>query len=161
MKTLQLTPLCCRIKMPFHRSQRSPLTVIDEWTEALHFEMDAKIQHTRIATRDHRRQQQFSIGLTHDLCAQAILFYDNLVSIDNYKVEFRNERAMRFGFINFLALTGFSLSAIDESAKKEGRRLLNLKLEVENSLTWTSKTLLTCSSSTWCVIGICDQASTT
>jgi len=50
---------------------------------------------------------------------QAILFYDNLVSIDNYKEEFRDERAKRFSFINFLASTNFGLSTIDELAKRE------------------------------------------
>lgn len=50
---------------------------------------------------------------------QAILFYDDLVSLDNYKEEFRDSRAKQFDFINFLSPEQYGLPYIDELAKKE------------------------------------------
>jgi len=50
---------------------------------------------------------------------QAILFYDDLVTIDNYKEEFRDIRMKRFGFINFLSSNSYGLPEIDKLAKKE------------------------------------------
>lgn len=54
---------------------------------------------------------------------QAILFYDDLVSIDNYKQEFRDARVKQFAFINFLAPDSFGLSVIDELARKEAESI--------------------------------------
>lgn len=54
---------------------------------------------------------------------QAILFYDDLVSIDNYKEEFREARAKKFGFVNFLAPSSCSLGVIEETAKAEAESI--------------------------------------
>lgn len=61
-----------------------------------------------------------------DLCAfenfiQAVLFYDELVSLDNYKNEFREKRIEKFEFINFLRPEDLNLHEIDELAKREAK----------------------------------------
>jgi len=50
---------------------------------------------------------------------QAILFYDDLISIDNYKEEFKDARAKEFGFLRFVSPEECGLKAIDELAKNE------------------------------------------
>jgi hypothetical protein len=54
---------------------------------------------------------------------QAILFYDDLVSIDNYKAEFAESRARDFSFVNFLAPDQYGLAEIDGLAKAEARAI--------------------------------------
>lgn len=43
---------------------------------------------------------------------QAILFYDNLICIDNYKEEYREARKEKFDFINFLSESDYDLSKL-------------------------------------------------
>lgn len=50
---------------------------------------------------------------------QATLFYDELVSIDNYKNEFREKRIEKFEFIKFLRAEDLGLHEIDELAKHQ------------------------------------------
>lgn len=50
---------------------------------------------------------------------QAILFYDNLVCIDNYKDEHKSSRIKEFGFIRFLSPTELELDQFETSAKAE------------------------------------------
>jgi hypothetical protein len=50
---------------------------------------------------------------------QAILFYDDLVTIDNYKEQFRESRSREFAFINFLPPDRFGLPEIDSLSRKE------------------------------------------
>ena len=50
---------------------------------------------------------------------QAILFYDELVCIDNYKQEHKEARKKQFGFVNFLSPSDFGLDQIEEKAKSE------------------------------------------
>ncbi len=50
---------------------------------------------------------------------QAILFYDDLVCIDNYKIKYREKRAKKFNFIKFLPTTEFNLDQINTLAKAE------------------------------------------
>jgi hypothetical protein len=52
---------------------------------------------------------------------QAILFYDDLVCIDNYKQEHKESRKNEFDFINFLSPADFQLDQIEEKAKSEAR----------------------------------------
>lgn len=54
---------------------------------------------------------------------QAILFYDDLICIDNYKPEFREERKKDFNFIRFLSEEDYNLSEIDKIAKQEARQI--------------------------------------
>lgn len=50
---------------------------------------------------------------------QAILFYDDLICVDNYKDQFRDDRAKLFDFIRFLSPTCFDLSQVEEYARAE------------------------------------------
>ena len=50
---------------------------------------------------------------------QAILFYDDLVCIDNYKEQHKKEREEQFGFIKFLSPDDYHFGEIEEQAKKE------------------------------------------
>lgn len=52
---------------------------------------------------------------------QAILFYDELVCIDNYKQEHKEARKKEFDFVNFLSPADFQLDQIEEKAKSEAR----------------------------------------
>jgi hypothetical protein len=54
---------------------------------------------------------------------QAILFYDNLICIDNYKDEYREARKEKFGFINFLSESDHDLSKLDMIAKTEAQQI--------------------------------------
>lgn len=54
---------------------------------------------------------------------QAILFYDDLICVDNYKPEFKQSRASKFDFIRFLSEDDFDLRRIDSLAKKQARAL--------------------------------------
>lgn len=54
---------------------------------------------------------------------QAILFYDELICIDNYKSEFREERKKDFDFIRFLSEKDYNLSEIDKLAMQEARQI--------------------------------------
>lgn len=54
---------------------------------------------------------------------QAILFYDELICIDNYKPEFREERKQEFDFIRFLSEDDYNLSEINRVAKEEARQI--------------------------------------
>ena len=50
---------------------------------------------------------------------QAILFYDDLICIDNYKEKYKKERAERFDFIRFISPDDFQLEVIESKAKQE------------------------------------------
>ncbi|WP_248136399.1 hypothetical protein [Acinetobacter radioresistens] len=52
---------------------------------------------------------------------QAILFYDDLICIDNYKPEFKEQRKIDFNFIRFLNEDEYNLLEINELAKKRGQ----------------------------------------
>lgn len=54
---------------------------------------------------------------------QAILFYDDLICIDNYKQEHRDQRISTFDFVRFLAPSEFGLSQIDSLAQREARSI--------------------------------------
>ena len=59
-----------------------------------------------------------------DLCAlenflQGNLFYDDLLCIDNYKPEHRDNRKQQFPYLRFLAPTEFGLEDVDAVAHKE------------------------------------------
>lgn len=54
---------------------------------------------------------------------QAILFYDNLICIDNYKEEYREARKEKFDFINFLSESDYDLSKLDKIAKTEAQQI--------------------------------------
>lgn len=54
---------------------------------------------------------------------QAILFYDDLICVDNYKKEHREKRISKFDFIRFLSESDFNLTQIDDFAKAEARRI--------------------------------------
>ncbi|APJ17143.1 TPA: hypothetical protein ACRTM4_003514 [Aeromonas hydrophila] len=59
---------------------------------------------------------------------QAILFYDDLICIDNYKKEYKAERAIDFNFIRFLSPTDTGLADIEKMAQAEAR-LIQPKLK--------------------------------
>lgn len=50
---------------------------------------------------------------------QAILFYDELVCIDNYKDEYREQRKDQFDFIRFISPEEINFDQIEEKAKSE------------------------------------------
>lgn len=52
---------------------------------------------------------------------QAILFYDDLVCIDNYKEEHQKERGEVFNFIKFISPTDYQLDSFSEKAKIESK----------------------------------------
>ncbi|WP_312255820.1 hypothetical protein [Stutzerimonas nitrititolerans] len=52
---------------------------------------------------------------------QAILFYDDLICIDNYKEEHRDSRIKNFDFIRFLAPNSYGLDQVDALSKKKAR----------------------------------------
>jgi hypothetical protein len=54
---------------------------------------------------------------------QAILFYDDLICIDNYKEEYREDRIKQFDFIRFISESDFDFSKIDEHAKAEANSI--------------------------------------
>lgn len=54
---------------------------------------------------------------------QAILFYDDLVCIDNYKQEHRDQRISTFDCVRFLAPNDYGLSQIDSLAQTEARSI--------------------------------------
>lgn len=59
-----------------------------------------------------------------DLCAvenflQGILFYDDLLCIDNYKPEHSESRQKQFPYLRFIAPADFGLSEVEELARKE------------------------------------------
>lgn len=59
-----------------------------------------------------------------DLCAvenflQGILFYDDLLCIDNYKPEHSENRQRQFPYLRFLAPGEFGLTEVEELARKE------------------------------------------
>ncbi|ECQ8978368.1 hypothetical protein ACDT65_000879 [Salmonella enterica subsp. enterica] len=54
---------------------------------------------------------------------QAILFYDELICVDNYKKEHRDKRIVKFDFIKFLSESDFELSTLDRLAKAEARQI--------------------------------------
>lgn len=54
---------------------------------------------------------------------QAILFYDDVVSIDNYKEEYKDSRVKKFDFIRFLDADKFGLSKVDDLAKIEAQHI--------------------------------------
>lgn len=54
---------------------------------------------------------------------QAILFYDDLVCIDNYKEEHREKRINDFNFIRFLSPNSYGLDQIDTLAQKQARSI--------------------------------------
>ena len=54
---------------------------------------------------------------------QAILFYDELICVDNYKDEHREARKSKFDFIRFLSEEDFELAKLDQLAKKEARQI--------------------------------------
>lgn len=53
---------------------------------------------------------------------QAILFYDDLICIDNYKEEHRDSRIKNFDFIRFLSPNSYGLDQIEAlSQSKQGQ----------------------------------------
>lgn len=50
---------------------------------------------------------------------QAILLYDDLVCIDNYKKEYRDKRRKIFEFISFLSPKDYALGPVEELAKSQ------------------------------------------
>jgi hypothetical protein len=59
-----------------------------------------------------------------DLCAvenflQGILFYDDLLCIDNYKPEHMQSRQQQFPYLRFLAPSDFGLTDVEELARRE------------------------------------------
>lgn len=67
---------------------------------------------------------QNSDTINGDLCAlenflQGVLFYDDLLCIDNYKAEHRESRKQQFPYLRFLSPTDFGLGAVDAVAQKE------------------------------------------
>ena len=54
---------------------------------------------------------------------QAILFYDELVCVDNYKKQHKQAREKEFDFIRFISPTDFGLDQIEEKAKEEARSI--------------------------------------
>jgi len=52
---------------------------------------------------------------------EAILFYDDLVCLDDYKPEYREERRAHFPFIRFLSPTDFSLGPIAKEAEAKAK----------------------------------------
>lgn len=54
---------------------------------------------------------------------QAILFYDELVCIDNYKEKYKKDRRKDFDFIKFLSPKDFQLGPIEEKAKSEANAI--------------------------------------
>lgn len=59
-----------------------------------------------------------------DLCAvenflQGILFYDDLLCIDNYKPQHREARKKQFPYLRFVDPTQHELTTVDEAAKRE------------------------------------------
>jgi hypothetical protein len=64
---------------------------------------------------------------------QAILFYDELICIDNYKEEHRAERIKKFDFIRFLPNDRFNLPEIEKNQNNQPL-IFVLKFVVANSL---------------------------
>lgn len=54
---------------------------------------------------------------------EAILFYDDIIALDDYKVEHKEKRTSRFNFIRFLNVTDYGLPSILEEARKEAGTL--------------------------------------
>lgn len=54
---------------------------------------------------------------------QSILFYDELICIDNYKEQFVEERAARFDFVRFINPKEFNLEDIEVLAKAEANSI--------------------------------------
>lgn len=54
---------------------------------------------------------------------QAILFYDDLICIDNYKAEFKEQRKKDFNFIRFLNEDEYNLLEINKLAKDEAKQI--------------------------------------
>ena len=54
---------------------------------------------------------------------QAILFYDDLICVDNYKPEYKQERKKNFDFIRFLSEDDFDLNGLDKLAKHQARQI--------------------------------------
>ena len=53
----------------------------------------------------------------------AILFYDELVCIDNYKEEYKEERNKTFDYIRFLSPQDFGLQDLENKAKLEAENI--------------------------------------
>lgn len=67
---------------------------------------------------------QNSDTINGDLCAvenflQGILFYDDLLCIDNYKPQHREARKKQFPYLRFVDPAEHELTAVDEAAKRE------------------------------------------
>lgn len=54
---------------------------------------------------------------------QAILFYDDLVCIDNYKEKHKEERKKEFSFVRFISPTNYQLDSVSEKAVTEARSI--------------------------------------
>jgi hypothetical protein len=54
---------------------------------------------------------------------QAILFYDDVICIDNYKEEYKEDRSKYFDFIRFLSPKDFHLGPIDNKAQSEANTI--------------------------------------
>ena len=52
---------------------------------------------------------------------QSILFYDEIITIDDYKEEYREERKKRFDFIRFLSPDNFDFNNLQIAAQKEAK----------------------------------------
>jgi hypothetical protein len=54
---------------------------------------------------------------------QALIFYDDIICIDNYKSEHRTERASRFPFVRFIDPSECDLSAFEDASKRESAQM--------------------------------------
>lgn len=52
---------------------------------------------------------------------EAILFYDDIIALDDYKTEHKEKRTARFDFIRFLNVADYGLPSILEKAKEEAK----------------------------------------
>lgn len=55
---------------------------------------------------------------------QAILFYDDLIAIDDYKETYREDRKRKFEFIRFINSKSFNLEKIEDKANQELKRFI-------------------------------------
>jgi hypothetical protein len=54
---------------------------------------------------------------------QALIFYDDIICIDNYKSEHKVQRASRFPFVRFIDPKEYNLSEVEEVSKRESEQI--------------------------------------
>jgi hypothetical protein len=54
---------------------------------------------------------------------QAIIFYDEIICVDNYKAEHRNDRAKRFDFVRFINPQDYDLAEVEAVSRRECERI--------------------------------------